>query len=143
MAEASVKELVAEALHAELTATIVAAYVTRNAVPPSDLPAFIADVHAALLTVSGMPIVQSVGEPLKPAVSVKKSIGEDFIVCLEDGQKYKSLKRHLRAQYDMSPEQYRTKWNLPADYPMVAPSYAKARSTLAKEMGLGQQRRRR
>jgi predicted transcriptional regulator len=82
-------------------------------------------------------------ESSKPAVSVKKSITSDHIVCLEDGKKFKSLKRHLRSQYNLSPEQYREKWGLPADYPMVAPNYAQARSRLAKEMGLGQQRRRR
>jgi predicted transcriptional regulator len=82
-------------------------------------------------------------EPLKPAISVKKSIAPDYIVCLEDGKKFKSLKRHLRTQYNMTPEQYRDKWGLPADYPMVAPNYAVARSQLAKKMGLGQQRRRR
>ena len=82
-------------------------------------------------------------EPLKPAVSVKKSVTPDYIVCLEDGKKFKSLKRHLRTQYNMTPEQYREKWALPADYPMVAPNYAAARSQLAKQMGLGQQRRRR
>jgi hypothetical protein len=82
-------------------------------------------------------------EPLKPAISVKKSITPDHIVCLEDGKKFKSLKRHLRTQYSMTPEQYREKWALPADYPMVAPNYAAARSQLAKQMGLGQQRRRR
>ena len=82
-------------------------------------------------------------EPLKPAVPVKKSITPDYIVCLEDGKKFKSLKRHLRSQYNLSPDAYREKWGLPADYPMVAPNYAKARSNLAKQMGLGQQRRRR
>jgi predicted transcriptional regulator len=82
-------------------------------------------------------------EPLKPAVPVKRSINPDFIVCLEDGKKFKSLKRHLRTQYEMTPEQYREKWGLPHDYPMVAPNYAAARSHLAKQMGLGQQRRRR
>ena len=143
MSETSARDYETEALHAELAATIVAAYVTKNAVQLAELPALIADVHAALLGVTGAPIAQHPGEPPKPAVPVKKSIGEDFIICLEDGRKFKSLKRHLRAQYDMSPEQYRAKWNLPPDYPMVAPSYAKARSTLAKEMGLGQQRRRR
>jgi predicted transcriptional regulator len=86
---------------------------------------------------------QSPAEPLKPAVPVKKSINPDFIVCLEDGKKFKSLKRHLRTQYNMTPEQYREKWGLNADYPMVAPNYAAARSQLAKQMGLGQQRRRR
>ena len=86
---------------------------------------------------------RSPSEPLKPAVPVKKSITPDFIVCLEDGKKFKSLKRHLRTQYNMTPEQYRDKWSLPPDYPMVAPNYAAARSQLAKQMGLGQQRRRR
>jgi predicted transcriptional regulator len=143
MNENTVRDPEADAYHAELAATIVAAYVTNNAVQAAELPALIADVHAALRSVTGAPAPQSASEPPKPAVPVKKSIGEDYIVCLEDGRRFKSLKRHLRAQYDMSPEQYRAKWNLPPDYPMVAPSYAKARSMLAKEMGLGQQRRRR
>ena len=82
-------------------------------------------------------------EAPKPAISVKRSVTPDYIICLEDGKKFKSLKRHLRTQYGMTPEQYREKWGLPADYPMVAPNYAKARSELAKEMGLGQQRRKR
>jgi predicted transcriptional regulator len=81
------------------------------------------------------------GEPLKPTIPLKKSISPDYIVCLEDGKKFKSLKRHLRTQYNLTPEQYRSKWGLPKDYPMVAPSYAEARSRLAKQMGLGQQRR--
>jgi len=85
----------------------------------------------------------ALAEPPKPAVSVKKSVTPEYIVCLEDGKKFKSLKRHLRAQYNLTPEQYREKWGLGADYPMVAPSYAAARSRLAKQMGLGQQRRRR
>jgi predicted transcriptional regulator len=111
-------------------------------VAASDIPALINQVHAALMRVSsGQGEVQ--GEPLKPAVSVKKSITPEHLVCLEDGKKFKSLKRHLRTQYSMTPEQYREKWGLPADYPMVAPNYAAARSRLAKEMGLGQQRRRR
>ena len=101
------------------------------------------DVHAALQRVGGAPEEAAPSEPLKPAVSVKRSVMSDYIICLEDGRRFKSLKRHLRTKYDMSPEQYRERWNLPADYPMVAPSYAKARSALAKEMGLGQQRRRR
>jgi predicted transcriptional regulator len=82
-------------------------------------------------------------EPLKPAVPIKRSITPTYLVCLEDGKKFKSLKRHLRTRYQMTPDQYRAKWNLPADYPMVAPDYAAARSQLAKQMGLGQQRRRR
>ena len=126
----------------ELTATIVSAYVSNNSVPASDLPALIDQVYAALTRVlagrSNMP-----SELPKPAVSVKKSIMPEYIVCLEDGKKFKSLKRHLRAQYNMTPEQYREKWGLTADYPMVAPNYAAARSRLAKQMGLGQQRRRR
>jgi predicted transcriptional regulator len=126
----------------ELTATIVSAYVSNNSVPAQDLSALINQVHTALTRVSsGQGDVAS--EPLKPAVSVKKSITADYIICLEDGKKFKSLKRHLRTQYNMTPEQYREKWGLPPDYPMVAPNYAQARSQLAKQMGLGQQRRRR
>src|SRR6202158_2004668 len=126
----------------ELTATIVSAYVSHNSVPSADLPVLIGQVHSALTRVSsGYGDVPS--EPPKPAVSVKKSITPDHIVCLEDGKKFKSLKRHLRTQYNMTPEQYREKWALGADYPRVAPSDAAARSQLAKQMGLGQQRRRR
>jgi predicted transcriptional regulator len=125
----------------ELAADIVSAYVSNNSVPSSELPALIHEVHNALLRVTSgaAPVVV---EALKPAVPTKKSITDDFIICLEDGKKFKSLKRHLRTQYNISPEEYREKWGLPADYPMVAPNYAKARSQLAKQMGLGQQRRR-
>jgi predicted transcriptional regulator len=126
----------------ELTAEIVSAYVSNNTVASGDIPALINQVHAALTRVSGAP-GEAPAEPLKPAVSVKRSITPEHIVCLEDGKKFKSLKRHLRTQYNMTPEQYREKWNLPPDYPMVAPNYAAARSELAKQMGLGQQRRRR
>jgi MucR family transcriptional regulator, transcriptional regulator of exopolysaccharide biosynthesis len=130
------------ASYIELTASIVSAYVSNNPVAAQDLSTLINQVHAALTRVSsGQGEVTS--EPLKPAVSVKKSITADFIVCLEDGKKFKSLKRHLRTQYNMTPDQYREKWSLPPDYPMVAPNYAIARSELAKQMGLGQQRRRR
>ena len=126
----------------ELTAGIVSAYVSNNSVASGDIPGLINQVHAALLRVStGASDAQP--EPLKPAVAVKRSITPDYIVCLEDGKKFKSLKRHLRTQYGMTPEQYREKWGLPPDYPMVAPNYAQARSQLAKQMGLGQQRRRR
>ena len=126
----------------ELTASIVAAYVSNNATPAAEIPALIGQVHAALQRVSGgKPEV--VPEPSRPAVSLKRSMTPEFLICLEDGKKFKSLKRHLRAQYGMTPEQYRDKWGLPADYPMVAPKYAEARSQLAKKMGLGQQRRRR
>jgi len=125
-----------------LTANIVSAYVSNNTVPSSEIANLIGQVHSALLRVSGgQPTAPA--EPLKPAVPVKRSINSDYIVCLEDGKKFKSLKRHLRTQYGLTPEQYREKWNLPSDYPMVAPNYAAARSQLAKQMGLGQQRRRR
>ena len=125
-----------------LTANIVSAYVSNNSVAASDIPALINQVHAAPLRVSSGQ-GEAHAEPLKPAVSIKKSITPEHLVCLEDGKKFKSLKRHLRTQYSMTPEQYREKWGLPVDYPMVAPNYAAARSRLAKEMGLGQQRRRR
>src|SRR5215207_1380827 len=131
-----------ESNYIELTAEIVSAYVSNNPVPAADMPGLINQVHSALTRVSaGQVDVQP--EPLKPAVSVKKSITPDYIVCLEDGKKFKSLKRHLRTQYNMTPEQYRDKWGLPPDYPMVAPNYAVARSQLAKKMGLGQQARKR
>ena len=126
----------------QLTAEIVSAYVSNNSVPAGDLSGLISQVHSALTRVSSGQGDLST-EPLKPAISVKKSITPEHIVCLEDGKKFKSLKRHLRTQYNMTPEQYREKWGLPADYPMVAPNYAAARSQLAKQMGLGQQRRRR
>ena len=120
--------------HLELTAGIVSAYVANNSLPQSELPALLRAVHDALnRTAAG-----KAAEPapaLAPAVPVKKSVTPDYIMCLEDGKKFKSLKRHLRTTYDMTPEQYRAKWGLPADYPMVAPNYAKARSELAKEHG--------
>lgn len=126
----------------DLTASIVSAYVSNNATTAAEIPALISQIHAALVRVStGSPEIAI--EPAKPAVSVKKSMTPDYLVCLEDGKRFKSLKRHLRTQYNISPEQYREKWGLPADYPMVAPNYAVARSQLAKKMGLGQQRRRR
>jgi predicted transcriptional regulator len=126
----------------ELTAEIVSAYVSNNTVAAAEIPALISQVHTALSRVSGKS-GDAPAEPLKPAVSVKKSITPEYIICLEDGKKFKSLKRHLRTQYNMTPEQYREKWSLGPDYPMVAPNYAAARSQLAKQMGLGQQRRRR
>ena len=126
----------------ELTADVVAAYVSNNSVPASELPALIADIHGALGRLGGAVEIVPAEKP-KPAVNPKKSVFDDYIVCLEDGKKFKSLKRHLRTQYNMTPEQYRDKWGLPPDYPMVAPNYAVARSQLAKEMGLGQQRQRR
>ena len=122
-----------------LTTQIVAAYVGKNAVASADLPSLIGEVHQALLRAAGNVEVAERDE-LKPAVPVKKSVTPDYIVCLEDGKKFKSLKRHLRTHYKMSPEEYRAKWQLPHDYPMVAPNYAAARSQLAKKMGLGTRR---
>ncbi len=124
----------------ELTADIVSAYVSNNTLVPTDLPGMIDDIYEAL-NKAALKAALPVKEELKPAVSVKKSITPDYIICLEDGKKFKSLKRHLRTHYDLSPEEYRDKWGLPHDYPMVAPNYAAARSQLAKKMGLGQRRK--
>ena len=126
----------------ELTAEIVSAYVSNNTVPASEISSLISQVHSALQRVSNGS-VEVAAEAAKPAIAVKKSITPDYLICLEDGMKFKSLKRHLRTQYNMTPEHYREKWGLPADYPMVAPNYAEARSLLAKQMGLGQQRKQR
>ena len=126
-----------------LTAEIVSAHVSNNSVSVTDLPSLITEVHRTLTQLGAGPAPVVEPEKQAPAVPVKKSITADFLVCLEDGKKFKSLKRHLRTQYNMSPEQYREKWDLPPDYPMVAPNYAEARSQLAKKMGLGQQRRKR
>ena len=120
----------------ELTADVVTAYVSNNPVPASELANLIADVHAALGRVGGTPAPVAV-EKQKPAVSPKKSIHDDYLICLEDGKKFKSLKRHLMTHYNLTPEEYREKWGLDANYPMVAPNYAAARSQLAKKMGLG------
>src|ERR1700748_2370281 len=126
----------------DLTANIVSAYLSNNPTPAAEISNLTAQVHSPLLRVSSGRI-ETPMEPAKPAVSLKKSINPDYLVCLEDGKRFKSLKRHLRTQYNMTPEQYRDKWGLPTDYPMVAPNYAVARSQLAKKMGLGQQRRKR
>lgn len=121
----------------EMTADIVSAYVGNNSVSATDLPSLIQSVHRALAGVStGVEPVEVA--PKEPAVPLKRSITPDYLICLEDGRKFKSLKRHLRTKYNMSPEDYRAKWGLAKDYPMVAPNYAKARSDLAKQMGLGQ-----
>lgn len=119
-----------------LTADVVAAFVGNNSVPATELPDLIAKVHGALLRLS-TPAPAVVEEVLKPAVPVKKSVTPEFIICLEDGLKFKSLKRHLRVHYNLTPEEYREKWGLPADYPMVAPNYSATRSQLAKDNGLG------
>ncbi len=132
-----------EASCIQLTANIVSAYVRNNSVSSAEISALISQVYLALMRVSSGAAGAGPAEPLKPAVSIKRSITPAYLVCLEDGGKFKSLKRHLGTQYQMTPDQYRAKWNLPADYPMVAPDYAVVRSQLAKQMGLGQQRRRR
>jgi predicted transcriptional regulator len=121
----------------EMTADIVSAYVGNNAVAAEDLPTLIQAVHGALSGVSSQADVVEAA-PQEPAVPIKRSITPEFLICLEDGRKFKSLKRHLRTKYNMGPEDYRAKWGLAKDYPMVAPNYAKARSDLAKQMGLGQ-----
>ncbi|MET3890260.1 putative transcriptional regulator [Bosea sp. OAE506] len=124
----------------ELAADIVSAFVANNNVTTSDLPGVIASVYASLTKLGGEPEAPPAA-PLVPAVPVRKSVTPDAIICLEDGKSFKSLKRHLSSKFGLTPEQYRTKWGLPADYPMVAPAYAEARSALAKSMGLGQQRK--
>ena len=132
-----------EASCIQLTANIVSACVSNNAVSSAEIPTLISQVYSALMHVSAGAAVGGPAESRKPAVPIKRSISPEYLICLEDGKKFKSLKRHLRTQYQMTPDQYRAKWNLPADYPMVAPNYAAVRSQLAKQMGLGQQRRRR
>jgi len=122
------------------TADIVSAYVSNNTVVASDLPSVIQNVFDALSRASST-TGQTIREELRPAVPVKKSVTPEHIICLEDGKKFKSLKRHLRTHYNLTPEDYREKWGLPHDYPMVAPNYAAARSDLAKRMGLGQRRK--
>lgn len=120
----------------ELASEVVAAYVSNNSLSTSDLPVLIGEVYDALNKASKNKSVGGVSNT-RPAVPIKKSMTDDYLICLEDGKKFKSLKRHLRSHYDISPEEYREKWGLPLDYPMVAPNYAKARSQLAKTMGLG------
>lgn len=119
-----------------LSAMIVAAYVAHNNVTRADLPGLIESTHAALDGLGAEPAAPA-AVPLVPAVSIRKSVTPDAIICLEDGKAFKSLKRHLRTSFNLTPEEYRTKWGLPADYPMVAPAYAEARSALAKSLGLG------
>jgi predicted transcriptional regulator len=120
----------------ELTADVISAYVSNNPVPVSELPSLIGQVHQSLLGLMNGPATEPV-EKLVPAVPIKKSVTPEYIVCLDDGKKFKSLKRHLKTTFGITPEEYRAKWNLPSDYPMVAPAYAAARSALAKQMGLG------
>jgi predicted transcriptional regulator len=124
----------------ELTADIASAFVSNNSLTLAELPGLITAIFGALAQSGGQ--VQEPAEPQLPAVSIKKSITPDFLICLEDGRRFKSLKRHLRSKYGLSPEAYRAKWGLPRDYPMVAPAYSAARSNLARQMGLGQGGRR-
>lgn len=123
----------------ELTVDIVSSHVSNNSVALTDLPEVIKQVHATLSELAGKKISEDNKRP-EPAIAIKKSVTPDYIVCLEDGKKLKMLKRHLKTNYDMSPEEYRERWGLPADYPMVAPNYAKHRSALAKQIGLGTRR---
>jgi predicted transcriptional regulator len=125
------------------SADIVAAYVAQNTLPPAGISDLIRSVYDALTHLGEAPAPQRVTEKQKPAVPVSKSVHEDYIVCLEDGKRLKMLKRYLRSRYDMSPEEYRRKWSLPPDYPMVAPAYAARRSDFAKQIGLGRGVRRR
>ena len=120
----------------DMTSDIVSAYVSHNVVNAKDLPALISDVHTTLHTINAGPQLDDAPKPV-PAVPIETALQDDFIICLEDGQPFKSLKRHLRSKFNMTPEQYREKWGLAHDYPMVAPSYARQRSNLAKKMGLG------
>jgi predicted transcriptional regulator len=131
-----------DSVYIELAANIVSAYLSHNSVPSGEIPGLISQIYAALKRVSGGQAATA-AEPPKPAVPIKRSVTPEYIVCLEDGLRFKSLKRHLRTRYNLTPDQYREKYGLPPDYPMVAPNYAAARSKLAKDMGLGQQRRRR
>jgi predicted transcriptional regulator len=125
----------------EMTVEIVAAFVSGNALDAADLPSLITTVHGSLKSLGAAAAEPVAIKELIPAVPAKRSVFPDFIVCLEDGKRFKSLKRHLRSSYNMSPDEYRTKWGLPSDYPMVAPNYAAARSDLAKKIGLGRGRR--
>lgn len=124
----------------EYSVDIIAAYVSNNVVVASDLPQILVNIHAALEQLVNGAEVEERALNLKPAVNPKKSVTPEYLICLEDGKKFKSLKRHLRTRYNLTPEAYREKWSLPVDYPMVAPKYAAARSALARRMGLGQKR---
>ncbi len=125
----------------DLIVSIVSAYVSNNSLRMSDLPELIASVHSSISNLSSVETKEAPpAKPVEPAVPVKKSVMPDYIICLEDGKKFRSLKRHIGTAYNLTPDQYREKWGLPADYPMVAPAYSAIRSKLAKDIGLGQQR---
>jgi predicted transcriptional regulator len=121
----------------DLTVNLVSAYVGRNQVPMAELPGIIKMFHGAIAQAAGLGVAAAAEAERKPAVPVKKSVSDEYIVCLEDGKKLTMLKRYLRTHYNMSPEEYRKKWDLPHDYPMVAPAYARLRSAFAKKIGLG------
>lgn len=123
----------------ELTTDVVSAYVSNNPIAAGDLTGLINSVYTSLKAMASEQVEVETEKP-KPAVSIKKSLGHEYLICLEDGKPFKSLKRHLKTHYNLTPEQYREKWGLPADYPMVAPAYAEKRSQLAKQMGLGQKK---
>jgi predicted transcriptional regulator len=124
---------------AKLTAKIISAYVSNNSVASKDLASLISTIHSALLSAPGLAVAPG-AEGQQPAVPIRTSVRPDYIVCLEDGQKFKSLRRHLRFKHGISPEEYREKWHLKPDYPMVAPRYAQTRSELAKALGFGRKR---
>jgi len=135
MAETAAAKMAEEEL-LRMTADVVAAYVSNNTLPPAQLAEIINAVYTSLKSLEAQ-VTEPVTEPLKPAVPIRKSITADYLVCLEDGKKLKMLKRHLRSTYNMTPDEYRAKWGLSADYPMVAPTYAEQRSEFAKKIGLG------
>ncbi len=123
-----------------IIADIVSAYVSNNSLRPADLPELIATVHDTIRKLTSTEVEAPPSVPLVPAVPIKRSLTNEFIICLEDGKKFRSLKRHLGSVYKMTPDEYRQKWGLASDYPMVAPGYSEVRSRLAKDIGLGQQR---
>ena len=127
----------ASVTHIELAAELVSAYVSRNSVPMAELPSFIQSVHTALDRLSSPVPAEAEAQSLVPAVPIRRSVQDEFIVCLEDGKKFKSMRRHLSTVFGLTPEEYRRKWGLPSTYPMVAPAYAKRRSALAMKAGLG------
>lgn len=129
--------IVEDAGRLELVSEIVAAFVSNNSLPAADLPSLIASVHNSFRQILAPPEIAPIPEPKHPAVPIKKSVTDEFIICLEDGKQFRSLKRHLGSVYGMTPDQYRARWNLPKDYPMVAPAYSATRSQLAKKIGLG------
>lgn len=135
------KEVLPSAEILRMTSDVVAAYLQNNPLPTAELPSVIQTIHGSLAALNNGS--ESRSEPQKPAVSIRRSVTPDYIVCLEDGKKLKMLKRHLKTRYNMSPDEYRERWGLPADYPMVAPRYAQQRSELAKKIGLGTKRRKR